>query len=260
MNYSEKYHPTFQNIPKNKNVSLLLTGGLDSTYLYWLNILNGNRVTPIYTNIENNGLRSKVENHNINSIISTVGEISEKYNAKGSTEKLRINKINLDYQGKTLFQQVPIHIISTLMNVDQRYTDSVQIGYCMGDDVIGYLSDVQKIYNSYQSIFDIKLPKLTFPLVKTDKQFMLDELPTELRPLIFSCEYPELTIKDDMGSAIPCGYCTVCKKYSKYTTYGTRLNPAPNFYEKSVGNYERDSYDVLVKDEQLEPLKLETHD
>lgn len=44
-----------------KKVAVLFSGGLDSTYLVWKNLKDGNEVFPVYIEIENNEVKSKLE-------------------------------------------------------------------------------------------------------------------------------------------------------------------------------------------------------
>ena len=48
-----------------KRVGVLFSGGLDSTYLVWKNLKEGNTVVPIYLEIANNEDKSKLEKNRI---------------------------------------------------------------------------------------------------------------------------------------------------------------------------------------------------
>lgn len=45
----------------SKKVAILFSGGLDSTYLVWKNLKEGNVVLPIYVEIENNEVKTTME-------------------------------------------------------------------------------------------------------------------------------------------------------------------------------------------------------
>jgi 7-cyano-7-deazaguanine synthase in queuosine biosynthesis len=44
-----------------KKVAVLFSGGLDSTYLIWKNLKDGNQVFPIYVEIQNNETKTILE-------------------------------------------------------------------------------------------------------------------------------------------------------------------------------------------------------
>jgi len=48
-----------------KKVAVLFSGGLDSTYLVWKNLNEGNIVYPIYIEIENNITKTILEKNRI---------------------------------------------------------------------------------------------------------------------------------------------------------------------------------------------------
>ena len=49
----------------SKKVAVLFSGGLDSTYLVWKNLKDGNEVQPIYIEIQNNKVKSTIEKNRI---------------------------------------------------------------------------------------------------------------------------------------------------------------------------------------------------
>ena len=49
----------------SKKVGVLFSSGLDSTYLVWKNLKDGNTVVPIYIEIENNKRKTILEKNRI---------------------------------------------------------------------------------------------------------------------------------------------------------------------------------------------------
>jgi 7-cyano-7-deazaguanine synthase in queuosine biosynthesis len=184
-----------------KRVTLLFTGGLDSTYLLYKNMQEGNAVRCLYTNIENNRNKTLTELAAAKTIIA---EMDKEFN---TYIELIVNDVNVrGHSDYAMFHQVPIHLFSMIMSMAE--CDEVQIGYCMNDDMISYLDDLKAVYNSYSNLMAKKLPELVFPLSKTSKYTMFDDLPHVYSKLVFSCENPI--------NHRACGYCDTCTKYEYY--------------------------------------------
>jgi len=184
-----------------KQVLLLFSGGLDSTYLLYKNLKEGNKVYCIYMSIKNNRLKPEMEIESLQSIIKV---FEEEFKTK---IPLQINNITIASPGELLlFKQLPIHVLSIIMSLEYNFNE-VQIGYCMNDDMISYLEDLKKLYISYQPFIEKDLPLITFPLFKISKQMMLHDLPESVRGLVFSCENPKEHLK-------PCGDCIPCITYN----------------------------------------------
>ena len=167
----------------DKTVLLLFSGGLDSTYLLYKNLKEGNSVYAVYNQIRNNDLQYKAELVAIKNI--------EKYFQKELKETNSMISYGSNYElfngnNSVLFQQIPGHI-STIINFIRKDICEVQIGYTANNDAIPYLDDIKKIYYSYQSLFDHKLPQLRFPLKKLKKWQSYKELPEKLKDYICFC-------------------------------------------------------------------------
>jgi 7-cyano-7-deazaguanine synthase in queuosine biosynthesis len=74
----------------------------------------------------------------------------------------------------------------------------------INDDAVSYIDDIRKVWEALQGICGATLPKLAFPLLKTSKQEIADDL-GELAILTFSCERPL-----EVGK--PCGACGSCRR------------------------------------------------
>jgi len=201
-----------------KSVSILFSGGLDSTYLVYslLKDPNISSIKLIYVEIQNNVEKIKVEKIQLPKIISLLkkydenNKIVDAENIKGEnvyytvhyTCYINCESNNLD------FKQLPLWIQASLYAV----TDEIYIGYVQNDDAISYLKDFKKIWKSYKSI-NSSLPKLKFPLYKTSKEYIIENLPIDLFEEVFSCEQPIINKKEK--TFIDCGCCVPCKK-NKY--------------------------------------------
>lgn len=208
---------------KNKSVGVLFSGGLDSTYLVWKNLKEGNRVIPIYIEIENNRDKVKLEKNRIELLIN-------KFRENFSKELIDFIRypLSISVGGTNVsdLPQVPVWIMGLLYS--QTYDLSeIQIAYVMNDDAISFLNEIRAIYRSYNKLMGRTIPNLkpiNFPLNKVSKYEILSELPIEYFDLIVSCESPKLNGVIDNNSNVlinkeiekieykPCGYCEACKK------------------------------------------------
>lgn len=227
-----------------KKVAVLFSGGLDSTYLVWKNLKDGNEVQPIYIEINNNINKSILEKNRIKLLYN---EFDSEFNCNDYSKR-KIHPINYAVivgvnanENSLSFKQVPVWIfgMTFLQSLD---VDEIQIGYVMNDDAISYLDDIKNIYNSYQPICD-KMIKLVFPITKKKKWEMARELPKKYLNLTVSCENPLindkseklniLTLNDDvMVEYEPCCNCAQCKTVISTNYY--ELGNLPEIYDKYV--------------------------
>lgn len=237
--------------PKNsKNIAILFSGGLDSTYLLWKNLNNGNNVTPYYNEILNNTSKSRIEKQQMAKIIGTLRQqFGEKLQMPRYAAKAEL--YTSMFSSTLKFKQTPIWLLSTLY-MDQEF-DEIQIGYVANDDSIPYIKEIKESYNALGWMFleGKHRPELTFPIYQMPKYEMLHELPLDLKELIFSCENPmimderELMNEDSLnfyrGTLMeffekdeeyrplflkhePCGECDPCRKiltnyYGQYSQF-----------------------------------------
>jgi 7-cyano-7-deazaguanine synthase in queuosine biosynthesis len=203
---------------RQKTVAVLFTGGLDSTYLIYKNLKEGNTVIPFYITIKNNEQKILMEKRSTAAIFDV---LDKEYHSR-IYQPVEIMAIDLWHcKGSAALPQMPVWIFGLwfIQNYPIKL-DEIQIGYVMNDDAISYLDDMVTVYNSYHSLTNPSLINssnrgemipLTFPLVKHHKIDMMDDMPEPLAALVMSCEYM-VVIGDDHYS---CGDCDPCKKYAK---------------------------------------------
>lgn len=218
----------------SKNVAVLFSGGLDSTYLVWKNLMDGNVVYPIYIEIENNKNKTIIEKNRIELL-------RKKFDDEFGDNITNINYIiNVGIMNTSddtlLFKQIPVWLFG-LMYIQGMDIDEIQIAYVIKDDAISYLDDIQNIYKSYQPICDEMIP-LKFPLFKMMKDEMANSLPKEYLDLIYSCENP-LNIGNESDVIISydaCCKCVPCKVIISSEYYGIGKFP------KNYDNYLVEQY------------------
>jgi 7-cyano-7-deazaguanine synthase in queuosine biosynthesis len=189
-----------------KTVLVLFSGGIDSTYLVHDNLSKGNTVIPAYIEIKNNFSKIRLEKIVTKRLVNKFRELEY----PGELRNLVKHSIGVDISNEIGFgfAQLPAWIFGLMYSIND-YIDEVQIGYVMGDEIISYLDDIKKLYNSFAPLHTGKLPKLTFPLIKKHKENMFNEFPEEILELIMYCECPEY----ENRKYYKCGECKPCRMY-----------------------------------------------
>lgn len=217
----------------SKRVAVLFSGGLDSTYLIWKNLKDGNEVIPIYVEIENNETKSIIEKNRVKLLRN---EFAKEFNS----ERRLIRDVEFAIkvsvhanEGSLYFKQVPIWLFSAVFLQGMDNVDEIQIGYVCNDDAISYLDDIQNIYKSYQTVSEPMKP-LAFPLTKKKKYDMAHELPKQYRDLIFSCEMAKIIGSKDAEiiKYEACCECVPCKHIIADEYYG--FKEYPEAYHKNL--------------------------
>lgn len=241
----------------SKKVAVLFSGGLDSTYLVWKNLKDGNTVLPIYIEIENNEVKTKLEKNRIELLWKEFekefrNQEEGYYDFKLKPIKYAIKVSVHANEGSLYFHQIPIWMFSAVFLQGMVEIDEVQIGYVSNDDAISYLDDIQNIYKSYQPISEPMKP-LVFPITKMKKYQMAEELPEQYRKYIFSCEMA--IIKGSENAELieyePCCECAPCRTIIANQYYG--IKGFSEVYEKALlkqhaHTLKRAGYKILDKD------------
>ena len=241
----------------SKKVAILFSGGLDSTYLMWKNLKDGNEVFPVYIEIENNEVKSTIEKNRVKLLCN---EFRKEFDGKKEIfEKKLVHdvifaiKVSVHAnEGSLYFKQVPIWLFSVVFLQGMDNIEEIQIGYVSNDDAISYLEDIQNIYKSYQTISEPMKP-LVFPLTKKKKRDMAHELPPQYLALIFSCEMAKIIGSNDAEiiKYEACCDCVPCKHIIADDYYG--FSVYPEAYQKNldythVRALHRKGYKVVDKD------------
>jgi hypothetical protein len=147
---------------KYKNVGVLWSSGLDSTYLiYWfLENFPTCVVSAGYSEIKNNPEKTKMELAAIDKIIPIFNKLyPNRFKYLGIIQKTDVILVG----NNEIFRQLPLWLLTLLQF--NRDIEHVAIGYVMNDDAISYLSEIKRAWKSLAFIQD-KQPKLVFPLSK----------------------------------------------------------------------------------------------
>ena len=217
----------------SKRVAVLFSGGLDSTYLVWKNLKDGNEVVPIYVEIENNEVKSILEKNRVKLLRTEFAKEFNKEKRLICDVEFAIKVSVHANEGSLYFKQVPIWLFSVVFLQGMDNIDEIQIGYVSNDDAISYLEDIQNIYKSYQTVSEPMKP-LAFPLTKKKKYHMAHELPKQYLDLIFSCEMATIIGSKDAEiiKYEACCECVPCKHIIAEDYYGFGSYPEP--YKKNL--------------------------
>ncbi len=209
---------------QTKKVAILWSGGLDSTFLVYDNLRRGNEVTVFYNRLNNNQektdleIKSIVKNSKLfsedftNSFHSNIGEPFQDFHY------LIADRVIDSYFA---FKQAPLWLLSAAyIGASHRAFKEVQIAYVMSDQAISYIEEFKRIYNSYKLLCDdLPYAELLFPLIKTQKKSIVQDLPLKYLKNIWFCEEP-LKVPESLQEEfldkeyIPCSNCDPCKRFN----------------------------------------------
>lgn len=181
---------------RKKSILVSWTGGLDSTYLVRKLLIEGHYVTTSYNKIICNINQSIREKEAIDNLLPLFKEY-DNYLGHKETESIG------GFTGNVRLAQIPSILQGLIMSYYEN--DEVAIGYVMNDDSVSFISDITKMWNSYKNICHDKFPKITFPIIKTNKRQIYNELPKRYTKLVTWCER-----NDEIKTK--CGKCSSCKR------------------------------------------------
>lgn len=184
------------------------SSGLDSTTLIHQALEKKERFCICYIGIKNNENKTKIETLQRKKILSL---FNEKYNTYINDSSL--TEVHVCGNNMIILPQVPAWIMGLLYSIDTGVKE-IRLGYCMNDDAVSFVSDIKKIWKSYQALSEYKLPKITFPLLKKRKADYHSNLPNNVFQETFFCENPTITGMSNDGEEEweDCRYCGSCKR------------------------------------------------
>lgn len=202
-----------------KKVAVLFSGGLDSTYLVYKNLMDGNTVHLIMLEITNNESKVKTEKIAYNKLKSLLEEEFETSLDSTTFEFGVLNKSVDYYEYKGMFLQMPLFLSSlAFIPVD---IEEIQIAYCDGDDAALHIDNVRRAINGMNAILK-KEVVVAFPLLNAKKTEYVKVLPQQYINSLVWCENPSVNNDgDDRGLYFhTCGFCSPCRKYKQYRSDG----------------------------------------
>ncbi len=194
---TEDIRRSIQPIPNNgeDSIGLLWSGGVDSTFMLYYLLSSGYNVNTYYVNIKNNEFKSERELAARNAIKSV---LNDKY---GYHFTDRSDTLDILYHGSNAMKlPQPLAWLSSTMTIHDRY---LVMSYIMNDDAVSFIEPIRNIVNSLNAFRHQDLNVL-FPLIRLSKSELWRSLPSDIRDLTTSCEYPESWKTDGICECKPC--------------------------------------------------------
>lgn len=105
------------------------------------------------------------------------------------------------------WKQAPQWMFGLVLVADGWIHSEIRIGYVMFDDINEHLIDMSNAWYYTSRFSKHQHISLTFPLSKTNKDTILQDMPPEVLQNVWICELPVINRK---GQFIPCNWCPAC--------------------------------------------------
>lgn len=182
-----------------KNVFIPWTGGLDSTYLIYKNLSEGNTVYSSSILFANNVNQTIYEMKARYHLLPILEKIAEENNCNFYYESSYNIKFFAGGSGYVL-GQLPVLINSFRYLCPYGWVDEVQFAYVKGDDFFDSDFNMEKLFRDNFTNLEIynvesKNVKLSFPLKYVSKSEILEIIDKRLLDLVHWCETPEIDVE-----------------------------------------------------------------
>jgi 7-cyano-7-deazaguanine synthase in queuosine biosynthesis len=248
-----------------KKCLLFTSGGIDSTYLLIKNIELDNEIYPIYLDIDCvNPEQKNQELLAIRKILSFFGNLKKVHFLK----QVKVNWLFTEQD--IAMPQIFITWAWLIAMSDYNYNvDEVQLGYCLNDDAVSYIKEMNNLWDSFSSFMHLESkysafpqsmvpPKLCFPLIEESKQRMaayLNKKYPDILKTCWWCENPHISSKWEIErfaypeGAIPCGKCPSCRRMAYQGLLEPFFDKAILFLDNARKEYQYLDVNVLNSDE-----------
>lgn len=194
------------------NLLIPFSSGLDSTYLAWKALRKGDNVILPYFEIQNNKEKVKIEQIHRKFIIQSLEkEFPNKINDLGNVYSVFVNT-GWSIKEMALVQP-PIWIMGVSF-IDSSLYDEIHMAYVMEDHALSYLTEIKTLSRAYLPFKCKNKQKsncIKFPIIKTHKHEIVDELPADVQKLTWTCENPTILFENNKFMIYKaCDYCVAC--------------------------------------------------
>lgn len=187
-----------------KSVSVLWSGGLDSTAMIWHYLNEGWAVNAYYVEIVNNDKKVVYEQAAIERMLPFLKQ-RKNFNYLGVACKTDINQFSRE-EGPEL-KQIPSWLFTAWW-----LPSPVAIAYVMNDCAISWLPEIKSAAKALSKLRKEPL-HLLFPMIKKAKSELWKDLPDELRNNVVWCENPNIDLR--LQSHGSCRECPPCKRMAQ---------------------------------------------
>lgn len=186
----------------SKRPLVLLSGGLDSTYLAFT-LLQKTDIDVLYVKGRQSPLKIEAERTALRKIYSYFQDecryqIINKYVSD-------VNNYEFIHDNNK-FAQPSIWLFAAV-NVIQKHHGNLQIAYVLGDQITRFVDRISAAWDNLISFTRHSDQKVEFPLLELDKQTIVENMPQDLRELTWTCELPT---KLKNGKFKECNHCSAC--------------------------------------------------
>jgi hypothetical protein len=207
----------------NKFPLLVFSGGMDSSYMLWKQLEQGD-VHTCY-------IKATQSQDKIPMELAARKKIIEFFEKKTGNKVLTDTVVDLgncfeatriSHVGYTTrwnnkvpdlaFGQAHVWLFGMQFAADGEYHSKICLGNVMGDQIAVHLGDLSRAWE-HTSAFTRKEPvPMEFPLMYVTKDIILNSLPLEIIPELWICELPRVL---STGKTIACDDCPACETMAK---------------------------------------------
>jgi hypothetical protein len=191
---------------KTPNITVLWSGGIDSTYLIYKLLKEGYSVDAWYVEIINNRNKTQHELKAIDNLTNLLKQHGD-FSYRGILYRAEVKSY-----GYGLCITHPILFINAIQFLPKEVT-KVALGYIFHDDMLSYLEEFKDLNKAYSYFrFDEWQPaEIVFPIKRCSKSAIIEILPEEIFLSTWFCE-------GDLKTGELCEKCYPCEKFLDITT------------------------------------------
>lgn len=246
---------------QEKHPLIVLSGGMDSTYMLWKALEKGD-VHTCYIKASQHPNKIPVELEARMNVIEYFTKLTgnkvltdtivDLPTIRWQESRKRFPNDGFEWvdSGDNIVKdhtwaQAPLWLFGLLFVADGRIHSSVNVGNVMGDGISSHLGDMKLAWQHTVMYCKANFVSLEFPLRYVDKSMIMNTLPLDVFTKLWVCELPRI---DEHDITQPCGQCPACTTMLKYIwewEYNTKLNfketverggmpPTPGVYLKSL--------------------------
>ena len=178
----------------------MLSGGLDSTYLAYKELKDGNDITVGYVKMLNNTYKTEYEESARSRIIEM---LREDFPDRSICDNGTVLEAHVRIADVSYMPQLMLLMSGCFHGSDM--CDCVKMGYVNGDSSIKYIDDILEMWNCMMKVRVGVAPELSFPLSKVSKDEICNSLPDKYLDVVWTCENPN-------SDGTPCCSCGPCMR------------------------------------------------
>lgn len=191
----------------NKRPLILWSGGLDSSWLVYQELLKGD-VDVVSVLGGQCHIKTRAERQARERILAYF-RTQTHYRVRELHYPLE--PLNLSSMPNRSWSQTVPWMIGALSVVDHTKHSAVMMGYVMGDEVLSIIPAFHNAWDGLQAVSKFGKVPLEFPLAMVSKRHILEKIPQGLLERVWYCELPEKTLDENENPIYNiCNNCPAC--------------------------------------------------